>query len=280
MDARLQRRIQRYGWDRAADCYDAGWADALRPARERLFAHADLRVGERVLDEACGTGAIAITAAQRVGPSGSVLARDLSEEMVTRCRAAAEAAGLANVRVERGDAEEPMRPAASGGGLDAALCALGLMYMPDPEQALLAMAGALRPGGRIVVAVWGERSRCGWADVFPIVDARVRSEVCPLFFRLGSGDALHLALQGCGIAVPRIERVTATMRYPTLALACEAALYAGPVALALSRLDPEGRAAVAAEYAASIRDFRDGDGDSYAIPGEFVVGSGARVVSS
>ena len=272
MDARLQRRIQRYGWDRAADRYDAGWDDALRPARERLFAHANLRVGERVIDEACGTGAIAVAAARRVGPGGSVLARDLSAEMVARCRAAGEAAGLTNLRVERGDAEDPVAPATTDDGLDAALCALGLMYMPDPEQALLAMAGALRPGGRLAVAVWGERRHCGWAEVFPIVDARVSSEVCPLFFRLGSGDALHLALQGCGVAVPRIERVAATLRYPTLALACEAALYAGPVALALSRLDGEGRAAVAAEYAASIRDFREGDG--YAIPGEFVVGSG------
>lgn len=69
-----------------------------------------------------------------------------------------------------------MRSALRDAGFDLALCALGLMYMPNPVQALREMWRVLRPGSRVGLAVWGERSRCGWSAVFPIVDAEVASE--------------------------------------------------------------------------------------------------------
>ena len=86
---------------------------------------------------------------------------------------------LAHVRFERGDAEALPLPDAS---FDAAVCALGLMYVPDPVRALCEMRRLLRPGGRAAAAVWGARRNCGWAEIFPITDARVASEVCPMFF--------------------------------------------------------------------------------------------------
>ena len=71
-------------------------------------------------------------------------------------------------------------------GFDVALNALGLMYVPEPEQAVREMRRVLRPGGRVGLAVWGERSRCGWAPVFEIVQAEVASDVCPRFFASAS----------------------------------------------------------------------------------------------
>jgi ubiquinone/menaquinone biosynthesis C-methylase UbiE len=271
MEARLQRRVQRYGWDRAADRYDDCWTGPLQPARDRLLELARLRAGERVLDVACGTGAVSLEAARRVAPTGRVLATDLSDRMVELGRAAADAAGLGNVEFRRVDAEDPV-----GGpdAFDAALCALGLMYAPDPERALRALSDALRAGGRAVVAVWGERRRCGWADVFPIVDARVESEVCPLFFRLGTGDAMRRALAEAGFERVHIERIDTPIHHRSLDEACDAALVAGPVALAWSRFDDAEREAVRNEYAASISAFRQGEG--YAIPAQFVIASGDK----
>ena len=52
MDARLQRRIQRYGWDRAATAYEAGWQHQLEPAQRRMLELADLQPGDKVLDVA------------------------------------------------------------------------------------------------------------------------------------------------------------------------------------------------------------------------------------
>ena len=82
MDARLQRRIQRYGWDLAAVDYESLWQVRLAAAQDTLLALASPAVGERVLDIACGTGLVSIEAARAVSPSGYVLGIDLSERMI------------------------------------------------------------------------------------------------------------------------------------------------------------------------------------------------------
>jgi ubiquinone/menaquinone biosynthesis C-methylase UbiE len=270
MEAKLQRRVQRYGWDRAAPHYDECWRDALAPATARLLALAQLKPGERVLDVACGTGAIALAAARAVGARGAVLGTDISEKMVEAAGAAARALGYAHCRFERCDAEEIR----ADGGFDVALCGLGLMYVPDPERAVARMAACVERGGRVVVSVWGRRERCGWAEIFPIVDARVESEVCPLFFRLGSGDALGAALKAVGLGEVLVDRISATLRYGSAEEAARAALAGGPVALAYSRFDAATRTAVEVQYLRSIEPYRVAAG--YEIPGEFVIARGMR----
>ena len=81
------------------------------------------------------------------------------QHLLETARRAAERS-LTNVAFERRDAED-LGPHA---GFDVALCSLGLMYVPAPAVALAEMARVLRPGGRCVVAVWGERRNCGWAE--------------------------------------------------------------------------------------------------------------------
>lgn len=269
MDARLQLRVQRYGWDRAAADYERGWAAQLKPAQACLLAMADLRPGERVLDLACGTGLITFPAAEAVGPEGMVMATDISDAMVAMLKGEAARRRLSQVTAQRADAESfPFGDAA----FDAVLCGLGLMYAPDPVASLTGARRVLRPGGRYVAAVWGDRRRCGWAEIFPIVEKRVSSDVCPLFFQLGTGEALALRMEMAGYTAIATERITTTLEYDTADAALGAAFIGGPVAMAYSRFDDATRAEAHAEYLASIAAFRAGDG--YRIPGEFVVVKG------
>ena len=271
MDARLQRRVQRYGWDLAATCYEALWQAQLADAQAALLDMAALRPGERVLDVACGTGLVTLPAARAVGASGQVLGVDIAGAMVEALRERAAAAGVPQVAAARMDAEQLALP---DGSVDVVLCALGLMYVPDPAQALREVHRVLRPGGRAVFAVWGERARCGWAPLFGIVDAEVRSEVCPMFFGLGQRDALARLCRSTGLAVSAERRLTATMNHDDGQQACDAAFAGGPVALAWQRFGLAARERACARYLAAIEPWREGS--AYRIPAEFVVVAATR----
>jgi ubiquinone/menaquinone biosynthesis C-methylase UbiE len=271
VEPRLQRRVQRYGWDKAAEHYQGFWQEQLRPAQELLLKMAALQPGERVLDVACGTGLLTFPAADAVGASGHVVATDISQVMVDTSARIANERGTDNVSFERMDAEDLRLEDAS---FDAALCALGMMYVPDPCLAFREQLRLLKPGGRAVAAVWGQRDRCGWAEIFPIVDSRVESEVCPMFFQLGTKDALAQTLALAGFEDIAHERLSSELRYASEEDALGAAFVGGPVAMAYSRFDDKTREEAHAEYLASIESFRNGDG--YNIPGEFVVAIGHK----
>jgi ubiquinone/menaquinone biosynthesis C-methylase UbiE len=274
MDPKLQRRVQRYGWDKATDHYEPYWARQLEPAQRRLLEMADLQAGERVLDVACGTGLVTFPAAKAVGARGQVFGTDLSQKMVDTVREEARKRGLAQTTFDRRGAEDLGFPDSS---FDATLCALGLMYIPGPLVAAKEMLRVLKPGGRAVAAVWGARDRCGWAEIFPIVDSRVRSEVCPMFFQLGTADALRLTFEAAGFSDLESDRISIRMSYESAEEALGAAFIGGPVALAYSRFDDQTREEAHAEYLASIDAYRKGDG--YEIPGEFVVARGVKPLS-
>lgn len=267
MEPRLQRRVQRYGWDLAAPVYESLWRAQLAPAQTELIARAGLMPGERVLDVACGTAITTLDAAARVSPGGVVVGTDLSGRMVEAARERATQARHSNVRFERMDAEKLEFPDKS---FDVALCALGLMYMPNPARAILEMRRVLHERGRVILAVWGERSRCGWAPLFSIVDAEVASEVCPLFFGLGQGNTLADVCSNAGFDVTTCARVSATLGYSDDDRACDAAFLGGPVALAWSRLDDAARRRVRDSYLDAIGTWRQPD-RTYRIPGEFVI---------
>ena len=146
------------------------------------------------------------------------------------------------------------------------------MYVPDPAVAVREMRRSLKPGGRTVLAVWGERRNCGWAGIFPVVDERVNTEVCPLFFDLGTGDYLCSTLEAEGHTNVESERISTVLQYGSAEEAVAAAFAGGPVAMAYSRFDDATRAEAHEAYLETIAPYRNGSG--YHIPGEFVVARG------
>lgn len=272
MSPKLQTRVQRYGWDKAASFYNDGWRNNLEPAQACLLNLADAQIGEHVLDVACGTGLVTLPLADAVGPSGRVIATDLSDRMVDLLQQEADMLGLKNVRAFRSDAERLNE--IENKTFDLVSCALGLMYCPNPSAAIAEAYRALKPGGRAVFAVWGARKNCGWADIFPIVDAQVNSDVCPLFFRLGTGESLPHEMSLGGFQAIQMERLQTRLSYKDDPQALEAAFLGGPVAMAYTRFDDQTKKSVHAAYLASIEPYSSGAG--YEIPGEFVVCSGKK----
>lgn len=270
MDAKVHRWVQRQGWDRAVSHYQTYWREQLRPAHERVVAAAELHPGQHVIDIACGTGLVTLPAAMAVGPDGHVLATDLSQKMLDDTVRRARLAGLANVEVLRCDAEQ----LDATGPFDVALCSLGLMYVPSPPAAMSEMRRVLRSGGVAVVSTWGARRNCGWAELFPIVDARVSSDVCPIFFALGTSDCLADLIERADFTDVEQTRLSVDLVYADEAAALGAAFLGGPVALAYSRFDDATKASAHDDYLASIAPYRQGAG--YRVPGEFVIASGRR----
>ena len=271
MDAKLQRRIQRYGWDKAAPYYERYWQEQLAPSRERLLARASLTSGEHVLDIACGTGLITFPAAEAVGAAGSVVATDISEAMVAHVAGEAARRSVGQITTARMDAESLQFPDAM---FEVVVCGLGLMYVPDPLKAMRETLRVLKPGGRMVSVVWGARNRCGWAEIFPIVESRVASDVCPMFFQLGTGERLAMTMTQAGFVSVSAERFNTLLTYATAEDACGAAFAGGPVALAYSRFDDDLRGEAHLAYLESIAPYARGD--SFEIPGEFVVAEGRK----
>jgi SAM-dependent methyltransferase len=269
MEPKLQIRVQRYGWDAASELYEDGWRAPLAPAQQTLLRVADIKPGERVIEAACGSGLVTRTLAEIVGPAGYVLATDLSQNMVDLT--ARNTTGYGWVATARKSADD----LGEEGSFDAAVCALGLMYVPDPGKAAASMMRAVRPGGRVVATVWGERRNCGWAEIFPIVDARVVSEVCPLFFASGAPGSLRRDFEQAGLPDVEEHRQREVLAFPDERSLLSAMLLGGPVALAVKRFTPETMTEVEGEFLESVKDHRSSDG-SYGIPGEFVTVVGYR----
>lgn len=271
MDPRLQIRVQRYGWDAASELYEDGWRGPLASAQQTLLGVADIKPGERVVEAACGSGLVTRALAEAVGPTGEVLATDLSQNMVDLTARSCAEAGYGWVTTARKSADD----LGEKDRFDAAVCALGLMYVPDPGRAAVSMVQAVKPGGRVVATVWGERRNCGWAEIFPIVDARVVSEVCPLFFACGAPGSLKRDFEQAGLRNIEEHRQRETLSFANERSLLSAMLLGGPVALAVKRFSRQTMKEVEAEFLDSVKDHRGSDG-SYRIPGEFVTVAGLR----
>ena len=109
----------------------------------RFLTEAGIGSGMMALDIGCGPGDVSLTAAELVGERGSVLGVDLNPAILETARSRAGEAGLTNVEFIAGDA----RTLDLGGGFDALIGRLVLMYMADPAEALQQLATRVRPGG-------------------------------------------------------------------------------------------------------------------------------------
>lgn len=146
-------------WDAMAGTFDDEPDHGLRDPRVRAAWGQRLRgwlpdSRAEVLDLGCGTGSMALVAAEQ---GHRVTAVDLSPRMA---RLAGEKLAGTDARVLVGDAA---RPPVAAGRFDAVMVRHVLWMMPDPADALRRWARLLRPGGRLVLVEgrWGGSDRAG-----------------------------------------------------------------------------------------------------------------------
>lgn len=134
-------------WLRFESAMDA----LLQPVLEGVMARANLKSGETAIDVGCGTGASALRVADAVGPTGHVLGADISGPMLNR--AAARAQDHPQLEFIETDAQtHEFEPAA----FDHLVSRFGVMFFENPVAAFANMARALKPGGRVTFAAWGQ----------------------------------------------------------------------------------------------------------------------------
>jgi SAM-dependent methyltransferase len=117
------------------------------PPAAKLVKFAEVGEGQKVLDVACGTGVVAVTAARR---GAKVSGLDLTPVLIERARKNASIAGVEIDFIE-GDAEALPYTDAS---FDLVLSQFGHIFAPRPAVALKEMLRVLKPGGRVAFSTW------------------------------------------------------------------------------------------------------------------------------
>src|SRR5438128_6278156 len=136
------KEAQKQGW-----AHFAPLESMTTPTAARLAKFAGVQSGQRVLDVACGTGVVAITAA-RIG--ANVIGLDLTPELLERAR---ENSGVAEVDVDWREGDVEALPFQDG-AFDVVLSQFGHMFAPRPEVAIREMLRVLKPGGTIAFSTW------------------------------------------------------------------------------------------------------------------------------
>jgi SAM-dependent methyltransferase len=141
-----------FAYNSASDLFDAPALSFWDRFGRRTVERIALQPGESVLDVCCGSGASALPAAERVGPTGRVLGVDIAERLLALARAKAARRGLRHARFELADMETLDD---RFGDFDAVICVFGIFFLPDMAAALRRLWFRVRPGGTLAVTTWG-----------------------------------------------------------------------------------------------------------------------------
>lgn len=250
---------------------EAQYRESLAAVTERVFAAAGVVAGQRVLDIGTGGGDTALIAAERVGPTGWVLATDASMDALQGL--AAQLSALPQplpVTLEQAAAESlDVEPAS----FDVAIARNSVMYFTDLPRALANIRAALRTGGRFVASVYGPLDREPFHAV-PIAAVRRRGPINGPYpdyvqaFRVGAED-VERALLDVGFRAVEHHVVGTGRSFPSLPAALDALRVSRSLAQLLSVL-PEGQREDAwTDIESGFREYESASG--LRIPGEQMI---------
>lgn len=207
-------------WQAAAEAWYR-WSSTLNQwlgkATDKLLAMANIAEGQQVLDVAAGAGEQSITVARKVGPTGLVLATDISSNILEFAQQMANQAGLKNIRTEVMDGENLTLPDAS---FDAVISRVGLIYFPDQQRALTEMLRILKPGGKVAAIVYSTPDKNKFFSV-PVSIIRNRAQLPPPLpgqpgpFSLGAEGVIEKVFTQAGMVNVQSALVDSPLRLPS-----------------------------------------------------------------
>lgn len=279
-DVAKYKNAQREQWNKDGAAWQR-WNPILNrwygEATRQMLDQAWIQSGQRILDLAAGAGEPAVSAAERVGSTGHVLATDISEGILELALQVARDRGLNQIETHVMDGEKLALPEES---FDAVLCRLGLMYMPHPVTALRECHRVLRVGGRVAVVVFSTPDRNSWGAV-PASIIRRHAQLPPPVpgqpgpFSLGSPGLLESLFRQAGFINPEVRAVLVPHRMNSAAEYVRVAREAfGAFNAMMAHLSPQERELAWSEVEGSMCSFESTDG--FEAPGECLVGAATK----
>ena len=263
------------GWAKWEQDFSAG----LSTATEALIDMAGIRSGMRVLDLACGAGTQSIRAAKRVGPTGSVVAIDISPTMLAHVRQNAIKAGLYNIETLERAAEDLDETQPS---FDASISRLGLMLFSSPGSALKAIQRVLKPGARFAALVFTSPASNPFLAQPMAILLRCAGKSPPGpgqpgLFALGGNGVLKKLMLDEGLVDVDTRTIRASLRLPNVSVALEMMQQAfGAFRAVVANLSDADKSKAWEEVYECLKQFEKGG--RFETEFEFVIGAGAKPI--
>jgi ubiquinone/menaquinone biosynthesis C-methylase UbiE len=245
-------------------------AEIQGQATEMMLDLAEIRTGSRVLDVAAGTGDQTLIAAQRVGPTGYVLATDVSASMLKLAADTAREAGLTNVETRVMNAENIDLETDF---FDAVICQLALFLFSNPTQVLRTMRRVVRPGGKVAALVFSTTEKNPYQGIPLGVASRFGSAPLPLF-SLGETRVLENTFKESGLRDVTVRAVSVRRHFSSteemIRRLKETAFLRGPI----EKLGEAQREQAWVEIELQFSQLEGPNGVD--VPGEFLIGAGTK----
>ncbi|MET0501026.1 MAG: class I SAM-dependent methyltransferase [Candidatus Binatia bacterium] len=215
---------EKWGRKASADWWSAGQAARQQiygAATEMMLDLAGIQVGSRVLDVAAGSGESTLMAARRIGPTGYVLAADVSANMLNAAAEAARKEGITNIETRVMNAENiELEP----DSFDAVICRIALMLFSNPGTALNRMRRVVKPGGKVAVMVYAALERNPYHAIFQETVRRLGNipwpaPAEPWMFALGAPGVLEELYREAGFQNVSVHAAPIPRRFPSAAAA-------------------------------------------------------------